>query len=118
MCQHCHRWGNTDCEIAVCLGCGTSQCFYNGAGKGTCSSCGYGILPGWSGSKGTCSYVGCTEPAAFAYCPGGKRYVCHAHAQRVKVTTYQTVNNRMVTVKVPLTEYAKARKGQGKGTRS
>jgi len=82
-CAYCNRWGST-CAVATCLGCGTSQCFSNGGASGSCSVCHYGILPGWSGSDGNCSYAGCKNKGAFAYVRG-KRYVCLEHAKRAKI---------------------------------
>lgn len=95
-CPHCNRFtpsqafaGDTThtpgaCDIAVCKGCGTPQCHGNGGARGACSVCLYGILPGWGGCNGTCSYAKCTNPAAFQYV-NGKRYVCQAHANQAKI---------------------------------
>jgi hypothetical protein len=84
--KSCECCGSAVCDgkVATCLGCGTEQCFANGLGRGACKVCLYGILPGWSGSKGTCSYKGCDAPGAFGYVRG-KRYVCHAHAKQAKL---------------------------------
>jgi hypothetical protein len=70
------------CTQSTCLACGIEQCHGNGSSRGTCKRCHYGILPGWSGSQGTCAYKGCGKPAAYRYLPGGKAYACKAHGDR------------------------------------
>jgi hypothetical protein len=73
----------TMCGQVQCLGCGAMRCHGDGTGRGTCRECYYGIIPGWSGSEGTCSYKGCEGKAAYRYLPGGKAYACQEHGKRV-----------------------------------
>jgi hypothetical protein len=82
-CEHCQS-AVCDGKIATCMGCGQPQCSGNGLGRGCCTLCHFGILPGWSGSTGVCSYKGCGKPGAFAYVCG-KRYVCTDHASQAKI---------------------------------
>ncbi|MDO8611103.1 MAG: hypothetical protein Q7R95_11310 [bacterium] len=66
-------------RATTCLLCGTRQCMGNGLGNGCCSICYHGLLPGWSGSEGICSYKNCGK-VAVARGKQGKRYVCLEHA--------------------------------------
>lgn len=83
-CARC-RSAVCDGRTVSCLGCGTTQCHGNGLGKGSCSVCHFGILPGWSSWDKRCGYKGCGNRAAFHYVPGTVKYVCHDHATRPKV---------------------------------
>lgn len=89
--RSCETCGSMICDgrMATCLGCGDSRCFAEGSGNGRCKGCGYGILPGWSGSDRSCGYKGCTERAAFAGVPGAIKSVCLKCSDRPKVTTYR-----------------------------
>ena len=83
-CPYCSSVTCDTLKVAICRGCSTVQCFQNGLGRGCCAVCSYGILPGWFGSDGTCSYKGCVQHGDFAYVRG-KRYVCKLHAQQAVV---------------------------------
>lgn len=95
-CQRCQSHA-CDGRTATCLGCATTQCHGNGLGKGSCSVCLFGILPGWSGWIQTCGYKGCELQAAFHDVPGSVKRVCHYHATRPKISAFN--------VKVTLAEY-------------
>lgn len=109
-CQRCQSFA-CDGRTVVCKGCGTEQCHNNGLGRGACSVCLYGILPGWSGSDRACGYKGCTERASFGYVPGSVKSVCHTHASKPKVTIHEhKLDARgnpcgMVTTKITLADY-------------
>jgi len=77
---------NNHCPVTVCLACDTPQCLSNGLGSGQCSVCYVGLLPGWSGSKRTCSYAGCRQQAIAR----GKRKknVCREHLQQNGIDKY------------------------------
>lgn len=100
-CPQCQVWnpdGRT-CEQVACLACGTVQCHSHGRARGTCRSCLYGMLPGWSGSNNPegphryvgaiarndilCSYKHCGEPAVYRGLPGARAIACRAHGERV-----------------------------------
>ena len=84
-CRYCGSfWGGAgDCEATTCKACGTKQGMGNGLGRGTCSYCYYGLLPGWSGADDhKCGYSGCEAPAIARDVPRVK-YVCAGHVDRV-----------------------------------
>lgn len=83
-CRYCGAFGQ-DCRPVECMACDSRQCLGNGSGRGTCSVCHYGWLPGWSHSVyvTTCGYKGC-EGATVAYAPRVGR-VCAEHLDRAKV---------------------------------
>lgn len=100
-CPSCNRW-NSDGKLCLqvrCLACGTEQCHLNGASKGACKHCSYGMLPGWSGNNNPdqpghypsssfrndvlCQYKGCTEPAVYTALPGAKDKACKVHGDAV-----------------------------------
>lgn len=84
----CERCNSAVCSgrLERCMGCGIVQCHGNGLGNGCCKVCHYGILPGWSGSSGQCSYKGCAEQGVFRHVRG-KAYVCRKHASQAKIKT-------------------------------
>ena len=73
------------CVQVACMACGTVQCHGNGSARGTCGTCRYGMLPGWSGNaRGqACSYKGCPEPAVYRDVGRGKDRACKAHGDRI-----------------------------------
>lgn len=84
-CRYCGTfWGGAgDCKATVCMACGASQCMGNGLGNGQCSLCYVGLLPGWSGSDGTCTYKGC---GSLAVARGrGRKKICAVHAAHQKI---------------------------------
>lgn len=85
-CRYCGRAQNHDCPVAVCLLCGSPQCFGNGGGSGRCSVCLNGLLPGWSGVSeivhNGCGYARCDLPAVAV---ARKKPVCIDHANQIKV---------------------------------
>jgi len=88
-CRHCNRWGNSDCGIVVCMGCGTPVCSGHGIARAQCPVCLYGRLPGWSigfGSR-TCGYKGCQNEVAFLSVPRIGT-CCLECASRPKVMAY------------------------------
>lgn len=84
-CRYCGRAGQ-DCAAAVCLLCGTRQCFGNGSAGGTCAVCLHGWIPGWSrggtAESKQCGYRGC-ELDAVANVPRVKR-ACIEHVKRAR----------------------------------
>ncbi len=72
------------CPVTTCLACGSAQCMGNGLGRGQCSICCHGLLPGWSGNPGVCGYAGCGQPAVFGSAPRVGR-VCPAHLSRCRI---------------------------------
>ena len=76
----CERDG---CTTMTCLWCGTPQCSSNGLGRGQCSVCLHGFLPGWSGCGPgqACAYKGCAEPAVGRFPRKGR--CCAAHGARI-----------------------------------
>jgi hypothetical protein len=76
-CRYCGRFG-ADCAIAVCDACGSPQCHGNGLGRGQCSICYVGLLPGWSGHDRPCSRKGCRQRAVAEAPRAGN--VCAEHA--------------------------------------
>lgn len=75
------------CRPTTCLACGSRQCMVNGLGRGQCSICLIGLLPGWSGNNRTCQYIGCTNHAIVA-CDGVNIYRCKDHVERGKWIGY------------------------------
>lgn len=113
-CQSCACNG----ETVACLGCGVEQCFGNGLGRGACSVCRYGILPGWSSWTGVCGYKGCGKPSAFNHVPGSVKRVCLGCAGRPKIASYvPRAVGGYETVKISLADHvANALKsGSGRG---
>ncbi len=86
-CTICGFWSTLpmQCVQTACMACGVVQCHKNGLARGCCKYCRYGRLPSWSfmGHPSTCMYKGCTEPAVYAYLPGGKHDCCKAHGLAV-----------------------------------
>lgn len=74
-----------DRQVAICMMCGSPQCHGNGLGRGQCSLCYVGLLPGWSGSIGKCSYARCGKPAVAR--GRGHRMVCKSHAEHQGIGT-------------------------------
>lgn len=87
--------GRDGCGTMTCLWCGTPQCSSNGLGRGQCSVCYYGLLPGWSGGAAgqPCAYKGCADPAVVGSAPR-KGKVCATHAARILGADY--VEKRLV----------------------
>lgn len=99
-CPKCRTW-NTDgrtCVQVRCLACGAEQCHSRGAGRGTCSVCHYGMLPGWSGNNNPdqpgrhlssvrtdvlCQYKGCGVMAVYTSLPGPKDKACKTHGDAI-----------------------------------
>ena len=77
------NYGQACCPVTTCKLCEAPQCMGNGMGNGQCSICFSGLLPGWSGSEGTCGYKNCGKPAVAR--GRGRKYVCHAHAVHQKL---------------------------------
>jgi len=59
----------------------------NGLGRGQCSICFIGLLPGWAGSDRKCSYKGCGKPA-IARADGQNPNRCAEHLERGKWLGY------------------------------
>ena len=87
--SQCHAMGVTvdrapgRCDKVRCMACGELRCHGEGTGNGRCKGCHYGMLPGWSGAGGACSYQGCAVPAVYDGLPGSKRKCCRAHGDDV-----------------------------------
>lgn len=77
--------GQTQCAQVACLACGTVQCHSHGLARGTCRTCYYGRLPGWSTltCSAVCTFKGCERPAVFRGLPGAKRDACLTHGAAV-----------------------------------
>lgn len=71
------------CALVRCLFGGESRCHSEGSGNGRCKACLFGILPGWSGWDAACSYAGCSHRAVAMGLPGGKRFACREHAEKI-----------------------------------
>ena len=82
------------CSVAVCLLCGSPQCFGNGGSNGQCGICYAGLLPGWSGSDGTCTYKRCEAPAVAR--GRGRKKVCKDHARHQGLGTPDLTHKRLV----------------------
>lgn len=108
----CTRCGSAVCDgrTVACMGCGTEQCHNNGLGKGSCSACYYGILPGWSGSDKPCGYKGCANRAAFHYVPGSVQNVCIACSIRPKIMAYGRASSRITPGRISLASLVAERK--------
>ena len=62
-CEYCGTgWGN-GCKEIICLACGSIQCESNGLGRGICSICLIGFLPGWFRTNKKCGYKHCQNDA-------------------------------------------------------
>lgn len=91
LCKLCGSAGGCSapaCGRLVCLFCGTPQCSSNGLGRGQCSICFHGFLPGWSGSHPgqSCSYKGCKSPAVGRFPRKGR--CCSEHGLRILGADY------------------------------
>ena len=75
------------CDRTICLACCSPQCMRSGLGRGQCSICYVGLLPGWSGSDHACDYKGCAERAV-ARVGGINKHVCFEHLKRKKEAKY------------------------------
>lgn len=75
------------CKETRCMACGSAQCMVNGLGRGQCSICLVGLLPGWSGTDRPCQYKGCTE-RAIARVSGANHFRCRTHLERGKWAGY------------------------------
>ena len=72
------------CDATTCAACGTRQCMSNGFGRGQCSVCYVGLLPGWSGfDQRVCGYKHCGRPAIAS--AERVHFVCSEHLERTKV---------------------------------
>ena len=76
-------YGQACCPVTTCRLCETPQCMGNGLGNGQCSICLSGLLPGWSGSEGTCNYKNCGQSAVAR--GRGRKYVCYGHAEHQRL---------------------------------
>lgn len=86
LCKLCGTAGGcspSGCGRVTCLACGSPQCSSNGLGRGQCSICYVGILPGWSSWQQTCGYKGCGVQAV-ARIGGLPSAVCAHHLERRK----------------------------------
>jgi hypothetical protein len=86
LCRRCGTaggCGREGCAEAKCKACGTVQCSGNGLGRGTCSVCHVGLLPGWSGHNRPCGYKGCVR-LAVALAPRIGR-CCEGHLRQAKL---------------------------------
>ena len=86
-CPLCASWRATpgQCQQIACRACGTVQCHRHGLSRGTCHSCYYGRLPGWSFNHHPtiCQYQGCTQEAVYAYLPGNRTDCCLEHGRMI-----------------------------------
>jgi len=99
-CPVCNTWNTTGqaCVQVRCLACNAEQCHSRGLGRGTCSICYRGMLPGWSGNNNPdqpgrysssvrtdvrCQYKGCDEMAVYTSLPGPKDKACKFHGDAI-----------------------------------
>lgn len=76
-------YGEKGCPKTTCLFCGSTICMSHGLGRGQCPVCLHGLLPGWSGNDGKCTYKHCGKPVVA--CGRGRKLICRDHAVHQKL---------------------------------